>query len=1215
MTDSISGSHGAGIVSRSSRTFTSAVAEMARAFVRAGHTVAHVISASSCHLQTINYPANDDGAGLAQACLVPYNALRLISFPESSLHPEMLRWQQQAMERLTQDVRSLSEKEKQHLAEKAPHGEPDALLQNWQALVLIQAALLEVWEGGETVRYGMDAEALAKKVADLEQVVRGSFAPTAFSESLSRYNQALFRHEFSVTLPADIALRSATHALRAYLPGSFVFSVVRHFFEGRLWPEAIQEHIRQMRAELRSGCGWQEFLAGEQSLSSLTRRVNGVLDSALMVSGAGLGAVSLTSCTVAGGICALLTGAVVQGGLDGVLEKTSLLTGPLSLEEMCMLREIFCLKGNAAAMSGQAQQMLSLLAEATAVTEVIYGAEREPGAGVLHPMLSLVREPGRQTEPVVACFGLTEGEVVLTAKVIMSEVAEKNVNMTGWSTMHRRVGEMWQSVRRERLTVSRESAPPGASSGFSGRTKGVSLRGPSQCDAGAQREVLEACYSVKGLRVIRPALMWKPEAQGEKRALSLTRRNVGAEIQRASAPASKEPVRLTGRGGGPGDIAVWDKVKDFLSGRDAEGLAPEHAEGGSAWPFSGASAHKATATRGGVPHPPKTRAQGSASGTGAKKRHNFHVRRRHPHTGHIPGQAPPGKNMVHSGGSHTASSGGGREGGMRGHSSDNKESMMSPSSDSGGSAGATSKKHTHLKNKKKAQSSGAEDADSSREVAQKSGSAILTKSQTQETDDGESVAEHLPGTSSASESCLRFHSTHDTWHQVMATRFFPHGDIIYCFHYAGLPVFEAMLAENTGAKKSIMVTEVIHIPLSPLQKKIVINKYRGIGQLTRHASGYAQETGRDDLFTVMSISEFPDKKLRHRNIAGDRILSRNSFKLVKVARPGSDDVFFIVYFLYASEGVRPGFLKVDTRDRKFSVEDETGFIFSSDSMADFLAGFSRFSGLQFRPDSESVPDSGAPLRQDITVTRARHFFIRSEAVREDEGNHHRKKLNTALNPLSPVTFSQYDGLQLYRTCFSLNVSDNRIIYVDQQGINGTLKLFWLGQRYRLEEHDGHNAQFIREYGLQEGKCYLIEELTDILINYGMTWIPFPGEEQKKNDYRIDNFYIQTDTDSVGHLPAEPAYEKPALFFSFTSGHLQYIDQKGREGSIRLHNEAPGIWMYSQDDNDSRGDLFALQHGLIEGARYTEKEVCSRLYKHHYILVSDNIYKKIRQEGS
>lgn len=1209
MTDSVSGSLGAGIVSRSGRTFTSVVAKMARAFVRAGHTIAHVISGSSCHLQIINYPANDDGEGIAQACLVPDNALRLISLPESSLHPEMLRWQQQAMERLTRDVRSLPEKAKQHLAENAPHGD-DALLQNWQALVLIQAALRD---GGETVRYGMDAEALAKKVADLEQVVRGSFAPTAFSESLSRYNQALFRHEYSVTLPADIALRSTTHALRGYLPGSFVFSVVRLFFEGRLWPEAIQEHIRQMRAELRSGCGWQDFLAGRQSLSSLVGRVNGVLDTVCMVSGAGLGAVSLTGCTVTSGICILLTGAVVQGVLDGLLERTSLLTGPLSLEETRALREVFRLKGNAAAMSGQAQQMLSLMAETTAVTEVIYETEREPGAGMLHPMLSLVRNPGRQTEPVVARFGLTAGENVLTAEVIMPERAQRDVNMTGWATLHRREGEAWQSVHRKRLTVSRESAPPVMSSGL-WRTEAVPLRSPPQCDVGEWRAIPEACYSVKGFRVIRPALMWKPEAQGEKRTLSLTRRNVAAEVQLMPGSVALGPVKLAGNHAGPGDIVVWDKVESFLSGGKAEGQVPEHAEGGDAWPFSGASAQKATAARGGMPHPPKTRTQGSASGAGAKTRHNFQVRRRHPHTGHIPGQAPPGKSMVHSGGSHTASSGGGREGAMRGYSSDNKESMMSPPSDSGGSAGATSKKHTHLKNKKKAQSSGAEDADSSREGAQKSASAILSKRLPQKTGEGESVSEHLPGMPPARVSCLRFHSAHDTWHQIMATRFFP-VDIIYCFHYAGLPVFEAMLAENTESKKTIMVAEVIHIPLLPAQKKIVINKYRGIGQLTRHASGYAQETGRDELFTVMSISELPDKKLRHRSIAGDRILSRNSFKLVKIPRPGSDDTFFIVYFLNTSEGVRPGFLKVDSRDGKWGVEDEqTGFVFSSDNMADFVAGFSRFSGLQFRPDSESAPDPGAPQRQDITVTRARHFFIRSEAVREDEGNHHRKKFNTTLNPLSPVTFSQYDGLQLYRTCFSLSVSDNRIIYVDQLGVSGTLKLFWLGQRYRLEKHDGHNAQFIREYGLQEGECYLIEELTDILTNYGMTWIPLPGEEQKNTGYRIDNFYTHTDINSVGHNPAEPAPEKAALYFSFSSGHLQYIDREGREGSIRLHNEAPGIWMYRQDDNNFRGDVFALQHGLIEGARYTEKEVCSLLYKHHYILVSDNIYKKLRPES-
>lgn len=481
-------------------------------------------------------------------------------------------------------------------------------------------------------------------------------------------------------------------------------------------------------------------------------------------------------------------------------------------------------------------------------------------------------------------------------------------------------------------------------------------------------------------------------------------------------------------------------------------------------------------------------------------------------------------------------------------------------------------------------------------------------------------------------SCVRFHDLGEALRQTRKARFdaLP---IHFCVHEKALGVFDQIFAAlyiKPGTRGETILPAYIREDVSDGARDVPIRKYTGMGQLQRSEQRQTTTLDEDELIAVMTISVLPDHRLRQVAMSGERILAPNSFKLVQHTQLGGENRTFIAYFINTvdagASGIKPGFLEINVGHRQLSVTDpETGLVFSSDTLDDFVAGLEQVSGCRFLPDADASPVASTHERGDVPIIPFVNLFVRDEAARTAQPPHIRQLVNTTLGFFSPTYHSSLDGLHgtpLFRTCFA--IFDDSVVFVDRQGQPGTLELSAVEPHthlHTLARHDGVEAQFIQDHGLIQGQQYELEEIADILENYGMHRLPFADETPPAPVPRLDAFHVGADAVAFGkellYPPADPPLPTTtpddipletvlSSTFRLLDNQLFYVEHDGTEGVLRFESaSAAGPRSLSTADvNDVQALAFARRIGIVEGLYYAPEEVAWRLNGNGYVRLTD-----------
>ena len=415
--------------------------------------------------------------------------------------------------------------------------------------------------------------------------------------------------------------------------------------------------------------------------------------------------------------------------------------------------------------------------------------------------------------------------------------------------------------------------------------------------------------------------------------------------------------------------------------------------------------------------------------------------------------------------------------------------------------------------------------------------------------------------------CTRFHHVADAVRQVIDARFNP-APLRFCVHRRAAPLFQARF--GTGHLKSRngahwIVPACVHEAMPDALRAVEIRQLSQRGETPGQPPDEPMALDHDEIYVIPTVSAVSSQAIDIHNVRGNRILSRNSFKLIKHEQLGGAPRLFIAYFINRSEGedtgVRAGFVEIQARPHNYTAVDPgTGFVFSSDTLDDLVSGLETVSGCRFRPDADTLPLLQRPRRGHLPLTAATHLFVREEALAQDTAPYARHPFNPSLEFFAPVHFQFRDGLingVLFRNCFTL--VGGSVVFVDRQGQLGTLQFAAAnpdGGIYTLQAHAGFEAQLIREHGLQEGASYRMQEVAEILENYGLTGLPSGDTPVPSEVPRLDGFHVGRHA-VAGHpvartsFPAHSAMDPPSTFMT-DDRTLRYTDHDGRQGILHFH---------------------------------------------------------------
>jgi len=283
-----------------------------------------------------------------------------------------------------------------------------------------------------------------------------------------------------------------------------------------------------------------------------------------------------------------------------------------------------------------------------------------------------------------------------------------------------------------------------------------------------------------------------------------------------------------------------------------------------------------------------------------------------------------------------------------------------------------------------------------------------------------------------------------------------------------------------------------------------IHKYPDLAAMSGNGPMQTEALDANVVFSAFTLSALPAAELQAQGIDGQRILPRNSFKLVQHRELGGRLHTHLVWFVHRAQAdgvaIKGGFLPVHVGPASYTAHDpHTGMVFESDNLLDFIDGLERVSGTTLRVDAD-IPLRLTPRRRteaDIPLLPLDNLFVNLEAAQPDrltDAVHH----DRGVGFFDAKRFTLRDrGAQgwLYRNSFAMK--GDRLLFRDKAGHMGTLRLQVTAsdtRRYRLLVHHGHDAAFIREHGLRAGAVYSARELRDILQNYGLLWLPASNDE-------------------------------------------------------------------------------------------------------------------------
>lgn len=446
--------------------------------------------------------------------------------------------------------------------------------------------------------------------------------------------------------------------------------------------------------------------------------------------------------------------------------------------------------------------------------------------------------------------------------------------------------------------------------------------------------------------------------------------------------------------------------------------------------------------------------------------------------------------------------------------------------------------------------------------------------------------------------CLRFNMARSPLQQVGKARFVP-VELRFCVPEDLTGDFEqAFIGPGTAASDGIhwMKAMPVRDDLTPALRIRDIRRYGGLGQLQRDEPRDPAAMGRDESYSVLSLSVLPDRPLRHHRVAAPQLLEKNSFRLMRLAGLDGNNRTFIAYFLNRAadvcRGVKAGFMEIQVAtDESFSLTDsQNGYVFSSNTLPDFVAGLERLSGCRFLPPALA---DASTLTVD-SLMEAQPLFVHEHDTLCGKRDYDVQATNEdlALFAVRRLALPARGGhVDLYRQSFML--LDDRMIYSDADGTIGSVELVPQtdGQdAYVLGHGQGAVARFIDRMGLKPGHRYQTLALVEQLEDRGLAWMPAPPPS-----------------------PFPPAQHQEAVVAPSTyvlqGSVLQYVDHDGTAGTLRFtafgrRNNTLGLAL----DNDVAGTFFARRNGIKAATPYTEADI-------EWVLAGQNFTRHAAPQAS
>lgn len=446
--------------------------------------------------------------------------------------------------------------------------------------------------------------------------------------------------------------------------------------------------------------------------------------------------------------------------------------------------------------------------------------------------------------------------------------------------------------------------------------------------------------------------------------------------------------------------------------------------------------------------------------------------------------------------------------------------------------------------------------------------------------------------------CLRFNTTRSALQQVGKARFVP-VELRFCVPEDLTGHFEqTFIGAGTAASDGIhwMKAMPVRDDLTPALRIRGIRRYGGLGQLQRDEPRDPLAMGHDESYSVLSLSVLPDRPLRHHRVAAPQLLEKNSFRLMRLAGLDGNNRTFIAYFLNRAagvcRGVKAGFMEIQVAtDQSFSLTDsQNGYVFSSPTLPDFVAGLERLSGCRFLPPA--LADASALTIDSLMAAQPLFVHEHDTWCGKQDYDVQASNEDLALFAVRRLTLPGRDShVDLYRQSFML--LDNRMIYSDADGTLRSVELIpqMDGQdAYVLGPVEGTVARFVERMGLQPGQRYPTLTLVEQLEDRGLTWMPAPPR-----------------LPPVAASPQREAAVSPSTYV-LRGSVLQYVDHDGTAGTLRFtafgrRNGTLGLAL----DNDVAGALFARRNGIKAGTAYAEADI-------EWVLAGQNFTRHVASQA-
>lgn len=457
-------------------------------------------------------------------------------------------------------------------------------------------------------------------------------------------------------------------------------------------------------------------------------------------------------------------------------------------------------------------------------------------------------------------------------------------------------------------------------------------------------------------------------------------------------------------------------------------------------------------------------------------------------------------------------------------------------------------------------------------------------------------------------SCLAFHTTATALHQARMLRG-GNAVIRFCLHPLTAPIFVHTFAQTgphdlTG--HSWMVSFAVRERVPAELRLLDVYRYGQIAQMGSRAETYRMPLNEHEVQSVLTVSVLSQAQPLHSDVASDRIMPPNSFKIVRFQELAGTPRTFIAYHLNLSsehgKGVKAGFLEIqsDAEGGVFVVDEDSGLTVAARRLGRLADAIERISGCAFRPDAD-LPRSHYDERGALRLTHSAHLYVRQADLHALAPPYTRQHYNASLAFIDPVEIKQGKrptGAILFRACFT--IAGSWLAYVDEQGARGKLNLTpGNGHRGVIAKADnGHGLAFIQQHGL-EGTEITMARLVERLESHGMTCVPWKSGGMLS---------LGRHTHGVTLHRAEHEGEiwEPYLrsWFSVTSDAVKYVDHDGNHGQLQLSrdgDDAPAHFLLTDPPSTAAG-RFADANGLSPRLVYTLDDIAAVLNANGYVRI-------------